>query len=69
MKKPPMTTQELIKASRITPVEYELKQLGSRVTMDVALALEAHSKRTRIPQAVLVQQALETMLRGHGYDV
>ena len=57
----------------ITPVSLkpaeDLKQIGPRISETVAKSLADYSKRTRMPQALIVESALRDLLKEAGYDV
>jgi hypothetical protein len=47
----------------------EVKQIGPRISVSVADSLADYSKRTRMPQALIVEAALRDLLKDAGYDV
>jgi hypothetical protein len=50
--------------------QYEdVRQIGPRIKVSIADSLADYSKRTRMPQALIVEEALRELLKDAGYDV
>lgn len=63
----PFTDPQRSSPARPAPVKRRGKQLGARIPDQLHARLVACADATRIPQNRLLERALDTELRSHGY--